>query len=146
MSFFKQKVSFSSKFGSLFSVMRDNSSAFFLPETLYAIDKSSTSKCKFSDLPLLALKLTKFHMSFLEPRASFSSNFSSLFSVVGHNSSVVFHLNLYMRWTKKPIKGQISRLSTARMKSNQIPYVIFQDTNQFSFKFCITLQSHDTFF
>ena len=29
MSFFKQKVSFSSKFGSLFSVMRDNSSAFF---------------------------------------------------------------------------------------------------------------------
>ena len=29
MSFFKQKVSFSSKFGSLFSVMRDNSSALF---------------------------------------------------------------------------------------------------------------------
>ena len=29
MPFFKQKVSFSSKFGSLFSVMRDNSSALF---------------------------------------------------------------------------------------------------------------------
>ena len=29
MSFFKQKVSFSSKLGSLFSVMRDNSSALF---------------------------------------------------------------------------------------------------------------------
>ena len=29
MSFFKQKVSFSSKFGSLFSVMRDNSSVLF---------------------------------------------------------------------------------------------------------------------
>ena len=29
MSFFKQEVSFSSKFGSLFSVMRDNSSALF---------------------------------------------------------------------------------------------------------------------
>ena len=29
MSFFKQKVSLSSKFGSLFSVTRDNSSAFF---------------------------------------------------------------------------------------------------------------------
>ena len=29
MSFFKQKVSFSSKFGSLFSVMKDNSAALF---------------------------------------------------------------------------------------------------------------------
>ena len=33
MSFFKQKVSFSAKFGSLFSVMRDNSSVLFLAET-----------------------------------------------------------------------------------------------------------------
>ena len=32
----------------------------FLDETLYAIDKNSTSKCKFSDLPLLILKFTKF--------------------------------------------------------------------------------------
>ena len=29
-------------------------------------------------------------------------------------------------------------LSTARMKINQIPYVIFQATSQFSFKFCKT--------
>ena len=42
----------------------------FLAETLYAIDKSSTSKCKFSDFPLLALKFTKFLMSFLEARVS----------------------------------------------------------------------------
>ena len=72
----------------------------FLAETLHAIDKSSTSKCKFSDLPLLTLKFTKFLMSFLEPRVSFSSNFASLFSVMRHNSSVLFHLNLYMLWTK----------------------------------------------
>ena len=43
----------------------------FSAETLYAIDKSSTSKCKFSDLPLLRLKFTKFLMSFLESRVSF---------------------------------------------------------------------------
>ena len=41
---------------------------------------------------------------------------------------------------------QIFRLSTARMKINQIPYVIFQTTSQFSFKFCITFQYHDTKF
>ena len=34
----------------------------FLAETFYAIDQSSPSKCKSSDLPLLALKLTKFLM------------------------------------------------------------------------------------
>ena len=95
---FQTKMSFYSKFGSLFSVMRDKSSALFLAETLYAIDKSSTSKCKFSDLPLLALKFTKFLMSFLEPRVSFSSNFASLFSVMRHNSSVLFHLNIFMLW------------------------------------------------
>ena len=48
----------------------------FLAENLYAIEKRSTSKCKFSDLSLLILKFTKFVMSFLQPRASLSSNFA----------------------------------------------------------------------
>ena len=70
--------------------------------TFYAvcpIGKSSTSKCKFQDLPLLALKFTKFLMSFLEPRISFCSNFASLFGVMRHNSSVLFRLNVCMLWT-----------------------------------------------
>ena len=77
MSFFKQKVSFSSKFGSFFSVMRDNSSVLFLTETLYAIEKGTTSICKLSELPQLTLKFTKFLMSILEPRVSFSSKFGN---------------------------------------------------------------------
>ena len=79
ISFFKQKFSFSSKFGSFFSVMRDHSSVLFLAETLYVIGKISTSKCKLSDLPLVTLKFTKFLMSFLEPSISFLSDF-------GHSS------------------------------------------------------------
>ena len=39
---------------------------------------------------------------------------------------------------------KIFRLLTTRITINQIPYVIFQATSQFSFKFCITLQCHDT--
>ena len=118
----------------------------FLAETLYAIDKSSTSECKFSDLPLLALKFTKFHMSFLEPRAKFSSNFAPLFSVMRHNSSVIFHLNLCMLWKKG--SDQIENFQTfdCLHEINQIPYVIFQATSQFSFKFCNTLQCYDTKF
>ena len=33
---------------------------------------------------------------------------------------------------------QIFRLSTVPMKINQIPYVVFQTSSQFFFKYCIT--------
>ena len=73
-------------------------------------------------------------MSFLELRVSFSSNFTSLFSVMRDNSSVIFHLKLYLFWTKG-----------ANQSANfQIPFAILQETSQFSFKFCITLQCHNT--
>ena len=74
----------------------------------------------YSDLTLLALKFIKLLMSFLEPRISFSSNFASLFSVMKHNSSVLFHQKFQMLWTKNPIKFQIFRPLTACMKINQI--------------------------
>ena len=43
-----------------------------------------------------------------------------------------------------PIKVPIFRLSSARKKINQIAYVIFQPTSQFSLKLCNALQCHDT--
>ena len=140
MSFFKAQVSSSSNFASFFSAMTDNSSVLFWLNTF---EKSSYSKNKFSDLPLLALKFTKFLVSFLETRVSFSSNFGSLCSVMRHNFSVLFHLNIICFGQNEPIIVQIFRLSTAWMKINQIPYVIFQAASQLSFKFCITFQCHD---
>ena len=93
MRFFKQKVSLSLSWW-LFCT--------FLVETLCAINKSSPSKCKYSDLPPLILKFTKFFMTFLlKPRPSFLSNFASLSSVIRGNSSVFFHLKLYMTSTKR---------------------------------------------
>ena len=92
---------------SLYYFLQHNSSVFFLTqitfsaETLYTIDKSSTWKCKFSDLLLLRLKFTKFLMSFLGLRVSFLFKLCTLFSVMRHNSSVLFHLYLYMLWTKE---------------------------------------------
>ena len=111
----------------------------------------STSKCKFSDLPLLALKFTKFFMSFLEPRPVLLQTF--------HNSLMLweltllyffilnfFNLKLYMLLTKGTNQVQIFRLSTPCMKITQLPYVIFQATSPFSFKFCIIFQCHSTQF
>ena len=84
------------------------------------LTKVAHQKCKFSDLPLLALQFTKFVMSFLKPRASFSSNFASVSTVMRDNSSVLFHLKLYMLSTKGTHQVQIFRLSTAHMKINHI--------------------------
>ena len=51
----------------------------------------------------------------------FSSKCGSLFSVMRDNCSVLFHLKLYMLSTKGTHQMQIFRLSTARIKINQIP-------------------------
>ena len=69
-------------------------------EQIHFLNCPSTSKCRFSILLLLPLKFSKFLMSFLEPRVTFSSNFASLFCVMRRNSCVLFHLNLCMLWTK----------------------------------------------
>ena len=45
---------------------------------------------------------------------------------------------------KDLIKVQVFRLSTAHMKINKIPYVVFQAKRQFSIKVCNTFQCHDT--
>ena len=99
MSFLKPQVIFHDRAPlNIFSSIKSPIS-YNIFSSLHTFYKSSLSKLKFSDLPLLALKFTKFLMSFLEPRVSFSSNFASLFSFMRHNSSVLFHLNICILWT-----------------------------------------------
>ena len=116
----------------------------FPAQTLNTLSKSSPSKFKFSDFPLLALKFTKFLMSFFKQKVNFSSKFGPLFSVIRNNYPVRFSSNFICCYQKEPIKVQIFRLSTVLMKINQIFYVTFKTTSQFSFKYCITLQCYDT--
>ena len=66
----------------------------------FIFDKNIPSKCKFSDFPLLELKFSKLLMSFFKQKVSLSSKFGSLFGVMRDNSSVLFHLKLYMLSTK----------------------------------------------
>ena len=113
--------------------MRNKSS--FSAKALYAINKSSTSKCKFSSLPLLALKFPKSLMSFLEPIITFSSNFASLFGVTRHQSLVLFHVNLYVPSTK----------AAHWVKVHQISHVVFPTKSQFFIKIWMFFQCHETF-
>ena len=80
---------------SLFSVARHNSSVLF-HLNLYTWDKGSPSKCKFSDLS----ELIKFLMSFFKPPVKFSLSIASPFSVMTHNSSVIFQLKQYILCSK----------------------------------------------
>ena len=73
-------------------------------------------------------------MSFLKPRASFSSKFASLSTLMRDNSSVLFHLKLYMLSTKGthqvPIFSQLLALKLTKF------HVIFQATSPFSLQLC----------
>ena len=69
---------------------RHNSFVYFLAQTLHTFYKSSLSKCKFSDGPLLGLKFTKFLLSFFKQKVSFSSKFRFFFSVMRDKFSVLF--------------------------------------------------------
>ena len=71
-------------------------------------------------------------MSLFKPRASFSSNFASLSTVMRDNSSVRFHVKLYMLSTKGTNQVQIfSHLFALKLTKF---LVIFQATIQFSIK------------
>ena len=72
----------------------------FFAQTLHTFYKSSASRCKFSDFPLLRLKFIKFLMSLFKQKFSFSSKCRSFFSVMRDSSSVLFQLKLYMLLTK----------------------------------------------
>ena len=60
-----------------------------------------------------------------------------------HSSSVFFSSNVTYFLQKYPIKVQIFRLSTARIKVHQISHAIFQTKSQFLFKNWIFFQGHD---
>ena len=85
--------------------------------------KIHQTSCHFlrHDFPLPELNFIKFLTSFFKQKMSFSSKCGSLFSVMRDNSSVLFHLKLYMLSTKGTHQVQIFRLSTARIKINQSP-------------------------
>ena len=95
--------------------------------------KGAHESAYFWDFQEVGSKFIKFLMSILKRQVNSSSNFASFFIVMTHSSSVNFKL-----------KVPILRLSSAVVKICQIPHVVFQTTSQFFFKFCITLQCHET--
>ena len=103
--FSKPQFSFFSSFASLSSVMKDNSSVLFFKHYILFTEGTNQS-VNFWDFWVLGSKFTKF-LSVLKQQISFSSNFASMFSVMRHNSSVIFSWIFIYFQQKVPIKVQI---------------------------------------
>ena len=88
--------------------------------------KSLNSSCQFWNDKSIPLQILQ--------HSSFSWHITSLWILSSHFS--YFGL-------KDPINMSILRLSITLVKICNIPYVIFQTTSQFFFKFCITFQCHE---
>ena len=85
--------------------------------------------------------MVKFLMSVLNWPINFWSNFTSFFTVMTHKSPVNFELIHFLLWIKGPNKSpNFSTFKRALVKICQIPHVIFESTNYFSFKLCINIQ------
>ena len=127
MSCLEPRVSFSSNFVPLFSVMKQLF-CIFSSNSLYALDKRIQSKCKFSYFRLLSWKLTKCFMLFFKPQVSFPLNFASPFSVMTHNPLKFSNWNIICFGQKEPINVQFFRFLSALMKVHPIFYAIFETT------------------
>ena len=136
MPVFKWQVDSPPNLVSLFSFIKDNSSVIFSSNNIYFAQKGHI-KWKFLRLSSARVKIH------LIPQVNFSSNFASFFIVMTYNSSVNFKLILFYFGLTVPIKIPILRIAIALVKICHVSHVIFQATNQFFFKFCVTIQCHE---
>ena len=78
------------------------------------------------------VKLIKFLMSFVKPPVNFLSRFASIFSIITDNSSLLISTQTYTFAKRNPLKCKFWDL---RVKTRQIPQVIFKAKVSFSSKF-----------
>ena len=146
MSFWKAHVSFPSDFASIFGAIKKNSCVLFLAQTSYALVKSSPLRGKFFRFLSAQVKICQtFHVNFEMTNVKSFSSFASFFIVMTHNSPVNFNLIHFLLWIKRPNKSpKFQTFELTRVKIFRIPDVIFGITSQFSFKFYINIQCHQT--
>ena len=142
MSILKQQVNSSSNFASFFFFMTHNSSVSFkLIHFLLWIKGShqspnfDTFKCSGKNLPYSSPHFPNHKSVFLQIlHHSVSWKITPLY---------FFRSNVICFAQKEPIKVEILRISSTQVKIHQIP-LTFETTTQFFFKFCFTLQCHET--
>ena len=105
MLFSKPQLNFSLNFASLSSVMKDSSSVLFYIKHYVLFSEGTNQSGDFWHFWVLRSKFTKF-LSVLKQQIRFFSNFTSIFSLMRHNSSVLFSWNVIYFQQKEPIQVQ----------------------------------------
>ena len=143
MSVLKGQVNSFSNFASFLIVMTHNTSVSFKFIHLLLSIKGSHQSPNFETFDCSGENLPNSSCHF--------PNHKSVFLQILHHSSVswkitplhFFRPNVRYFAQKEPIKAETLRILIAQVNIHEI-LVIFETTNQFFFKCCITLQCHDT--
>ena len=136
MSFFKPRVSFSSKFAYSSVSWKITPLYFCSSNIIYFGHKEAVKTQIFSSARVKV------------PHVNLKNDKSVPLQFLYHSSlswQITLILSTYIFYVgqKDPIKVPILTLSSALVKICQIPHVIVQTTSQFFFKFCITLECHE---
>ena len=111
---------------------------------LYISQTKKSLKMQIISSVSATVKFNKFLMPFMKAQVIFSSNFASIFSIIVHNPSVIFHLKNYTLWSKGAHESANFETLECWVKIRQISHIIFASTSQFFFKFRIILQWYYT--
>ena len=115
------------------SVSWHNSLRYFLDETLYVLEKKSSSKYNFA----LLSALMKVH---LISHAIFETTSLGFIQILHHCLVSRKITPQYFCSSNLTYSKEIFRLLNGRVRTHQIPHVILETTHQFFFKLYITLQ------
>ena len=111
-----------------------------LAQTLHTFSKSSPSKSKFSNFPMLALKFTKFLKSFFKQKSVFLQSLN-LFSVSWEIILLYFFSwNFLCYWQKRHIKVQFSDFRLFTWKLTKLLFSL-----NFTPPFFVTYNSSEIF-
>ena len=142
MSILKRQVSSSSNLASFLIVMTHNSSVKFMLIHFQFWIKGShqninfkTFKCSGENFPYSSCHFPKHKSVFLQILHQSSMSWKI-------TSPYFFRSNVIHSAQKQPSKLEILRILSAQIKIHQI-LAVFEITNQFFFKFCITHQCHE---
>ena len=144
VSILNWQVKSSSNFASFFILITHNSPVNFnLMYFLFWI-KGPNKSPNFQTFEGAVVKICQISHVILEAQVSFPSSFVSIFSVIKHNSSVVFLGETLCDLIKSSsLKCKFLRFLSVLVKICQNCHVIFETTSNFFFKFYMALQCYE---
>ena len=144
---FETTSQFLSKFCSPLQFYERLSCSTFLAQTIYTLLKRGSLKWEFLTLSSARVKFCQIPYTNFQTKSRILSKFCSCLTF--HEKLFLCNFlaqTLYTFLKRSSLKLKFLRLSSARVKFCQIPYLNFEMKSRFLSKFCIPLQFHERLF